>query len=151
MEIRNITPNDLPILKNLVGTDDFTDICYEYSKISINDDGEITSFVISTPKSIKDYLGEVIPLDELCFKSRHYYDGMESWVRNVLEEHFPTEQYFISHMYLKEGEDYMVLREVYLELPRNQVYWCLYDMANPIHSHFYNFNNNVWIDIPYVD
>ena len=45
----------------------------------------------------------------------------------------------------------MVLREVYLELPRNQVYWCLYDMANPIHSRFYNFNNNVWIDIPYVD
>lgn len=138
MEIRNITPNDLPVLKNLVGTDDFTDICYEYSKIRINDDGEITSFVISTPKSIKDYLGEVIPLDELCFKSRHYYDGMEYWVRNVLEEHFPTEQYFISHMYLKEGEDYMVLREVYLELPRNQVYWCLYDMANPIHSRFYN-------------
>ena len=132
MEIRNITPNDLPVLKNLVGTDDFTDICYEYSKIRINDDGEITSFVISTPKSIKDYLGEVIPLDELCFKSRHYYDDMESWVRNVLEEHFPTEQYFISHMYLKEGEDYMVLREVYLELPRNQVYWCLYDIEGSI-------------------
>lgn len=87
MGIRNITPNDLPALKNLVGTDDFTDICYEYSKISINDDGEITSFVISTPKSIKDYLGEVIPLDELCFKSRHYYEGMEYWVRNTLEDY----------------------------------------------------------------
>ena len=70
MEIRNITPNDLPVLKNLVGTDDFTDICYEYSKISINDDGEITSFVISTPKSIKDYLGEVIPL-ELQENAKH--------------------------------------------------------------------------------
>lgn len=151
MGIRNITPNDLPALKNLVGTDDFTDICYEYSKISINDDGEITSFVISTPKSIKDYLGEVIPLDELCFKSRHYYEGMEYWVRNTLEDYFPSEQYHISHMYLKEREDYMILREVYLELPRNKVYWFSHDKPNPIQAHFYNFNNNVWIDIPYVD
>lgn len=151
MEIRNITPNDLSVLKNLVGTDDFTDICYEYSKMSINDDGEITSFVITTPKSIKDYFGEIIPIDELCFKNRHYYEGMEYWVKNILEEHFPTEQYFISHMYLKEKEDYMVLREVYLELPINHVYWCLYDKTNPIQSRFYNFNNNVWIDIPYVD
>lgn len=151
MEIRNISPNDLPILMDLVGTGDFTDICYDYSKMSINEDGEITSFVITTPKSIKDYLGGIIPIDELCHKSIHYYEGMECWIRNYLEEYFPNVQYHISHMYLKEGEDYMVLREVYLELPRNHVYWCLYDKTNPIQSHFYNFNNNVWIDIPYVD
>ena len=151
MEIRNITSNDLPVLKNLIGTDDFADICYEYSKMSLNDNGEITSFVITTPKSIKDYLGGIIPNDELCYKSIHYYEGMECWIRDDLEEYFPNEQYHISHMYIKQGEDYMILRETYLELPRNHVYWCLYNISNPIQSHFYNFNNNIWIDIPYID
>jgi hypothetical protein len=150
MKIRNITPNDLPILKDLVG-DDFTDICYEYSKLSINDNGEITSFVIITPKTIKDHFGGIIPIDKLCFNSIHYYEGMKYWIRNVLEKHFPNEQYYISGLYLKEGEDYMILREVYLETPRDKVYWCLYDMPNPIQSHFYNFNNDIWIDIPIVD
>lgn len=151
MHIRSITPNDLPAIKDLIGTDNFADISYDNSKISINESGEITSFVITTTKSIRDYFGGIIPIDKLCFNSIHYYEGMELWIREVLEEHFPTKQYHISRMYLKEREDYMTLREVYLELPRDNVYWCLYDTSNPIQAHFYNFNNKIWIDIPFID
>lgn len=128
MEIRNISPNDLPVLMDLVGTDDFTDICYEYSKMSINEDGEITSFVITRKATIQDFYDGIIPSDE-----------SNEGVENYLIDHPIDKQYQILHLYLKDGEHYTTLENTYESIRCGDMIWMVYNTNNIIDHEFYNF------------
>lgn len=163
MEIRRITKEDLPMLAKLIGDEDLCsrdDLCLKHSKMSLNDEGVITSFVILRQNSLVDYLGGEIPADVTVDKNdEDYEEGDEYHLREDVSEFEKEEQYEMLYYYLKCGEHYMfTLHPTYMEASG----WCSADngpigviwmpyLPNtdiPIKTCFYNLNDLVWVDAP---
>lgn len=157
--IRSITKEDLPILAKLIGDKDLCsrdDLCLEHSKMSLNDEGVITSFVILRQNSLIDYLGGEIPADVTVDKNdENYEEGFEYHVRDDVVEFKKEEHYELVHWYLRQGEDYaFTLRPTYLEASMAiGVIWMPYipNIDIPIKTCFYNLNDLVWVDAPIKD
>lgn len=81
MTVENVTKEDLPKLAKLLGDDSILmheDICFEHSKYSMNENGEITAFIILRQHSLYDYFGGDIPLDRNFVEwSSHIRDGIK--------------------------------------------------------------------------
>lgn len=77
MEIRNVTKEDLPKMAKLLNEEALTtrsDICFEHSKLMINDDGKIVSFLILRQYSINEFLNGDVPLDNCEYSFQEMID-----------------------------------------------------------------------------
>ena len=77
MEIRNVTQEDLPKMAALLNDETLatrSDICFEHSKLMINDDGEIVSFLILRQYSINEFLNGNVPLDNCKYSFQEMLD-----------------------------------------------------------------------------
>ena len=118
--IRSITKEDLPTLAKLVDDQDLCsrdDLCLEHSNLSLDEKGEITSFIILRHNSLIDYLGGEIPADVAVDKNdAGYEEGFEYHVREDVAEFKKEDHYELVYWYLRPGEDYsLTLRSAYLE------------------------------------
>lgn len=57
MTIRNITPEDLPILVSLINNEELShnSICYEHSKLCLDDNGKISVCIIVRQRGLRKY------------------------------------------------------------------------------------------------
>ena len=151
VETRNICTDDLQLMKEVSGLDDFGEFCFDLSMIGFNKNGDIKAFVLVRRSSIADYYGGEIPTDKLASKNPHYYDGAEVSLRNDINEHFADSQYEVTYAYLANPEEDRNLSEVYHKIPAYGVFWTTSSGMDAIAYHFYNFNNEMLIDMPYID
>ena len=151
MEIRRIEKKDLPMIAELAKDETLKtrdDICFEHSKIYLSDDEEVVCFIVLRERSLIEFFNGNIPanIDE---------DGDEWWEKEFIES-YGYKHYEVIATYLKEG----VTKGTYLNLlsaverekmrpPQIGILWSTQDL--PYNTHFYKFNNVVWIDFPLID
>ena len=151
MEIRRIEKKDLPMIAELAKDETLEtrdDICFEHSKIYLSDDEEVVCFIVLRERSLIEFFNGNIPanIDE---------DGDEWWEKEFIES-YGYKHYEVIATYLKEG----VTKGTYLNLlsaverekmrpPQIGILWSTQDL--PYNTHFYKFNNVVWIDFPLID
>ena len=153
MEIRRIEKKDLPMIAKLAKDETLKtrdDICFEHSKMFLSDDGEVVCFIVLRERSLLEFFNGNIPAVE-NFKGE-YLD--EWWVKEEIES-YDFKHYEIIAAYLKEGVDDQefsnLLHAVEFEdrKPQIGIIWSIQDL--PSNVCFYNFNNIVWLDMPYID
>ena len=157
IEIENITKEILPKLSQMIGSDLSLiqdDICFEHSKYCMNKDGEIIAFIILRNHSLYDYFNGEVPLDRNIVKwYSHIRDGISECFSEE-DNHFEMIFY-----YLKDMEHSIHLYNLYAfthtfenGMPIGAI-WTKYqsDLDFPLKNHFYNFNDDIWIDAPFHD
>lgn len=158
MIIENVTKEDLPKFAKLLGNNSILmhdDICYEHSKYCMNGNGEITALIILRQHSLYDYFGGDIPLD------RNIVKWCESHIRDGISQCFSEESshYEMLFCYLKDKEYSIHLYNLYAfthtfdnGMPIGVV-WTKHqnDSEFPLRNHFDNFNDDIWIDLPFDD
>ncbi len=157
MEIRSITKEDLPMLVKVSSNQSLynEDICFELSKVSFNEQGEILCFFIVRKRSLYDFFGGEFPLEIVDKDSPDYEEGEEYWTKEDVDM-LADEHYELIYVYSKEGISDSDFRRGYCAVPEyTRVIW--YDIKRqdivsqmgPMH--LYRFNDVVMLDIPYQD
>lgn len=150
MTIRKIEKNDLPIiakLANQTSLESREDICFDHSRICLSDKGEVLCFIILREHSLIDFFNGEIPADENTEYDEDYVEGDEWWVKEHLV-HF-EKHYEVIAMYNKEGEGSPSFNNTIVSIEnKNVILWTI--QVQPEFSHFYNLNDTVWVDIPYI-
>ena len=151
MEIRRIEKKDLPMIAELAKDETLKtrdDICFEHSKIYLSDDEEVVCFIVLRERSLIEFFNGNIPanIDE---------DGDEWWEKEFIES-YGYKHYEVIATYLKEGVTkgtYLILLSAVerekMRPPQIGILWSTQDL--PYNTHFYKFNNVVWIDFPLID
>ena len=150
--IRKIERADLPMIAELakdktIETRD--DICFEYSKMCLSDDGEMVCFIVLRERSLIEFFNGNIPAVENFEKDKHKYLD-EWWVKEDIE--YFEKHYEIIATYLKEGVSEMEFSNLLIAIESNPqigIFWMINDP--PSGAGFYHFNNVVWIDFPRID
>ena len=170
MTFRSIVKEDLPKLAKLADNQELCtmeDLCLEHSKMCLDGNGKVLAFIIIKQNSLIDYCGGQIPADELIDKNGKYYqEGDEYHIHRVISEYFPTQQYELVEWYLEPDEYDEDSREhvLHKEILRKTIYatdnpkpigviWMPYKKGSkiPVLSIFFNLNNEILVEIPYVD
>lgn len=123
------------------------DICYKHSKIYLSDDGEVVCFAILRERSLLEFFNGNIPADENTEIDEDYEEGDEWWVKEDIE--YFEKHYEIIATYLKEGVSKMEFSNLLYEIGSIGIIWMINDP--PYETHFYHFNNVVWLDYPRTD
>lgn len=154
MTVRRIEKKDLPMIAELAKDKTIEtreDICFEHSKMYLSDDGEVVCFIVLREHSLIEFFNGNIPADKNIEMG---IEGEEWWVKEDIER-YDGKHYEIIATYLKEGVDGQefsnLLHRVEFEdrKPQIGIIWSIQDL--PSNVCFYNFNNIVWLDIPYID
>ena len=157
MELRRIERKDLPMIAQLAKDETLKtrdDICFEHSKMYLSDDGEVICFIVLRERSLLEFFNGDIPMDENVKNDKYYEEGDEWWVKESVES-YDFKHYEIIATYLKEGVDDQefsnLLHRIEFEdrKPQIGIIWSIQDLPSSVC--FYNFNNIVWLDIPYID
>ena len=53
------------------------DICFEHSKMCLDDDGEVLCFIVLRERSLLEFFNGNIPMDESVEKDDNYEEGYE--------------------------------------------------------------------------
>lgn len=150
MIIRKIEKTDLPIIAKLVkdkSLETRDDICFKYSKICLSDEGEVLCFILLKEHSLIDFFNGEIPADKNVEHDEDYEEGDEWWVKEHIE-HF-EKHYEIIAMYSKEGQGSPSFNNTIVSIENKDVIlWTIKEQ--PKFSPFYNFNDVIWVDIPYI-
>ena len=157
MKIRNISKDDLPKLSKLVNDEQLClmeNICFEHSKLSIDDNGKIISFLILIPHNIEEYYGGKIPVDRKAkFNANHL-------IEDIQESYKDGNQYELYSWYLDEMDDFAKreeFRNLFLESRLNHtcldsVIWFPNNKREPpFYTEFYNYNDEIMVSIPHLD
>ena len=149
MNIRRIEKEDLPMIAELVKDNTIEtrdDICFEHSKMCLSDDGEMVCFIVLRERSLIEFFNGNIPANE---------EDDDWWEKEFIES-YGYKHYEIIATYLKEG----VTKDTYSNLlsaverekmrpPQIAILWSTQYL--PYNTHFYKFNNVVWINFPHID
>ncbi|MCQ2198257.1 MAG: hypothetical protein MJZ19_00880 [Paludibacteraceae bacterium] len=157
MIIRKVTQEDLPMIAKLSkdkSLKDRADICLEYSRICLDEDNTILAFALVKESLLDDYFNGEIPVDDSeDLNDEDYEEGDELWLVEHLI-YFKDRQYEVISSYLKKNYNSDILYKVLSELEVNKsgcpigLIWSKKDINS---TFFYNFNNYVWVSVPFVD
>lgn len=158
MEVENVTKENLLKISETIGVDLLVlqdTICFEYSKYSMNERGEITSVIILREHSLFDYYNGTIPTDT----KPNVYD--KNYIKNRIKKlsQDGMEQYEIVFCYVKNRNFFVHLHELYHLIVSHDgiksigVVWHKYQENEifPLHSVLFNYNNEVWIGLQIED
>ena len=150
MTIRKIERSDLSIIAKLANDNSLEtreDISFEHSRICLSDEGEVLCFIVLREHSLIDFFNGEIPADENFKYDEDYEEGDEWWVKEHIE-HF-EKHYEIIAMYSKKGIGSISFNNTIVSIEnKNVILWTIKEQ--PKFSHFYNFNDAIWVDIPYI-
>ena len=156
MEIRRIEKKDLSMIAKMAKEETLKtrdDICFEHSKMCLDDDGEVLCFIVLRERSLIEFFNGNIPMDESVEKDDDYEEGDEWWVKEEIE--YFEKHYEIIATYLKEGVSEMEFSNLLYVVefeggnPQIGIIWTINDPPND--ADFYHFNNAIWIDVPRTD
>ena len=153
MEIRRIEKEDLPMIAELAKDETLKtrdDICFEHSKMYLSDDGEVLCFIVLRERSLLEFFNGNIPANE------NIDIDDDGWWEKEFIESYGYKHYEIIATYLKEG----ATKDTFLNLlsaverekmrpPQIGILWSTQDL--PYNTHFYKFNNVVWLNFPHID
>ena len=149
MTIRKIEKNDIPIIAKLAKDKSLKtreDICFKYSRICLSDEGDVLCFIILREHSLIDFFNGEIPAAENMRYDEDYEEGDEWWVKEHIE-HF-EKHYEVIAMYIKETQGSPSFINTLASIQDNGILWTTQEQ--PKFSSFYNFNDKVWLEIPYI-
>lgn len=162
MTIRNITPEDLPVLSSLLEDSNLTlrsDICLGHSKIMFDDSGDVVCAVLLKREPLSEYFNGSIPPDLYEDKNiEDYEEGDEYLIKEAAETIFPKGmQYEIIGFYTSCNCRKEDVNNLFSNAQVDDggfpigIIWIPCSEYNPVQHVFYNFNNTVWVDIPRTD
>lgn len=159
MEIRNVTKEDLPKMAALLNDEALatrSDICFEHSKLMLDEDEKIISFIVLRQYSLNEFFNGDIPLRKLDKTDKGYKEGDECDFQKMLDEYFSDNcQFELLYTFCGNDRDVCHLyRSVWLEESVGLVWSIIHNKyltEGLIKYHFAKYNNDFFYDLERID
>lgn len=159
MKIRNVTKEDLPRMAALLNDETLatrSDICFEHSKLLLDEDGKIISFIVLRQYSLNEFYDGDIPLKKSDKNDKEYKECDDFDFQKMLDEYFSDNcQFELLYAFCSNDRDVCNLyRNVWFEESVGLIWSIIqnqYLTEGLIKYHFAKYNNDFFYDLERID